>query len=176
MADKPTVVAVATYHDKAAAVADFEAVLGAHHEGEPDHVAAAVLEKGIDGKLRMDRHDTTAKNFAWGGALIGSLLAIVATPLAIVPLSLVATHGATWAGVGGIVGHFWYNIPKGELRRMSDLLELGQAALVIVAVDHAATDIEPLLQNATETIVSETEGGDVEQAYEEALAQTHRQS
>ena len=53
---------------------------------------------------------------------------------------------------------------------MSDLLESGQAALVVVAVDHQGPDIEALLQNATETIVTETDGGDVEQAYEEALA------
>ena len=45
----------------------------------------------------------------------------------------------TWAGVGGIVGYFWHNIPKRQLQRMSDLLESGQAALVVVALDHSAT-------------------------------------
>jgi hypothetical protein len=170
MAEKPTVLAVATYPDKAAAIADFEELWRLHHEGDVDHVAVAVLEKGIDGKLRIDRQDTTAKDLAWGRALVGGALVVVAAPLAIVPLSVVTTQGATWAGVGGIVGHFWHNVPKGELRRMSDLLELGQAALVIVAVDHPGTDIEALLRNATEAIVTEADGGDIEQAYEEALA------
>ena len=171
MAERPTVLAVATYPDKSAAEADFRAVWGSHREGDVDHVAAAVLEKGIDGQLRMDRHDSTAKDLACGGALVGSALAVVAAPLAIVPLSVVTTQGATWAGVFGIVGHFWHNIPKSQLLRMSDLLESGQAALVIVAVDHTETDIAALLQNATESIVIETDGGDIEQAYNEARLQ-----
>jgi uncharacterized membrane protein len=176
MADKPTVLAVASYPDKADAEADFRAVWGIHHEEEFGHVAAAVLVKGIDGELHIDRHETTATHVAWGGALIGGALAVVATPLAIAPLSVVATKDGTCAGIGGIVGHFWHHIPKSQLLRMSDLLESGQAALVVVAVDHTGTDIEALLQNASATIVTETDGGDIEQAYEEAIAQAQLSS
>ena len=102
--------------------------------------------------------------------LVGGALAIIAAPLAIVALSGVAAQGATWPGIGGVVGFFWDNVPKSQLRRMSDLLELGQAALVIVAVDRAGADIEPLLQRATDKIVAQTESGDVVRAYERALA------
>ena len=94
----------------------------------------------------------------------------MAAPLAIVALSGVAAQGATWPGIGGVVGYFWDHVPKGQLRRMSDLLELGQAALVIVAVDRAGTDIEPLLQRATDKIVVQTDSGDVVRAYDRALA------
>ena len=139
MADRPTVLGVATYPDTGSAVADLRAVSGIDRR-TVDHVAAAVLVKGLDGKLHLDRHDTTAADLAWGGALVGGALAVVAAPLAIAPLSDVATQDATWAGVGGIVGYFWHNIPKGQLLRMSDLLESGQAALVVVALDHTATD------------------------------------
>ena len=107
-----------------------------HQPGAFDLVAAAVLVKGIDGKLQVDRYDTTATHRSWGCALLGSALAVVAAPLAVVPLSGVATQDGTWAGVGGIVEHFWHNIPKGQLLRMSDLLESGQAALVVVVIDH----------------------------------------
>lgn len=171
MADKPTVLGVATYPDEDAAGADYRAVWRAHHAGGSDLVAAAVLVKGIDGKLHVDRYDTTVTQGSWGCALVGSALAVVAAPLAVVPLSGVATQNGTWAGIGGIVGHFWHNIPKSQLLRMSDVLESGQAALVIVAVDRTATDVEALLQNATTTIVAETDAGDIERAYAEALAQ-----
>ena len=111
-----------------------------------DHVAAAILVKGGDGKLHLDHHDTTAADLEWGGALVGGALAVVAAPLAIAPLSVAATRNTTWAGAGGIVGYFWHNIPKGQLLRMSDLAESGQAALVVVVLDHTATDIEALLR------------------------------
>jgi hypothetical protein len=175
MADRPTVLGVATYSDKHAAMADFRAVWAVHQEGERGLVAAAVLAKGIDGKLHLDLHDTTTTRRAWGGALVGGALAVVATPLAIAPLSVAATEDGTWAGVGGIVGHFWNNIPKHQLVRMSDLLESGQAALVVVAVDHPEAGIEALMHHATERIVTETDGGDVELAYDDALAQERQE-
>ena len=75
-----------------------------------------------------------------------------------------------------ICGYFWHNIPKGRLQQMSDLLESGQAALVVVALDHAASTIEDELRNATRAIVAETDGGDIELAFEEALAREQRPS
>jgi hypothetical protein len=149
-------------------MADFRTVLRLHHDGERDHVAAAILVKGIDGKLHLDHHDTTAAHLDWGGALVGGALAVVAAPLAIAPLSVAAAQDTTWTGVGGIVGYFWHNIPKGQLLRMSDLLESGQASLVVVVLDHPATEIEALFGNATKALVAETDGGDIELAYQQA--------
>ncbi len=151
-------------------MADFQTLLRIHQTGEGNHVAAAILVKGSDGKLHLDHHDTTAADLEWGGALVAGALAVVAAPLAIAPLSVAATRNTTWAGAGGIVGYFWHNIPKGQLLRMSDLAESGQAALVVVVLDHTATDIEALLGNATEVIVAESDGGDIELAFEEAMA------
>ena len=170
MCDRPTVLAVAVYADKASAETDVAAVWGIHRSAGSDQLAAAILEKDADGRLRIDRLESTATDPAWGGVLVGGALAIMAAPLAIVALSGVAAQGATWPGIGGVVGYFWDHVPKGQLRRMSDLLELGQAALVIVAVDRAGTDIEPLLQRATDKIVVQTDTGDVVRAYDRALA------
>ena len=36
--------------------------------GEFDHTAVAVLTKDANGKLQMERHDSTAKHLAWAGA------------------------------------------------------------------------------------------------------------
>jgi hypothetical protein len=176
LADRQTVLGVATYGDKNAAMADFRTILGLHHDGAPDHVAAAILVKDIDGRLHVDHQHTTAGHLDWGCALVGGALAVLAAPLAIVPLSVAATKDATWAGVGAIVGYFWHNIPKGQLQRMTDVLESGQAALVVVVLDHTATDIEVLLANAIEAIVAETDGGDIEVAYEEAVARDRQSS
>jgi uncharacterized membrane protein len=163
VSDQPVVLAVATYPYKDGAEQDFHAVWGVKHEGELDHVAAAVLEKDADGKLKMDRHDSTAKHLAWGGALLGGALVVLAPPLGAAALV------GTGAGAGGIVGHFWHNIPKDDLRRMGDLLEAGQAALVVVAVDHTGEDIGALLTNATSKIVLDTTRADFETAFSQAV-------
>jgi hypothetical protein len=123
------------YADKGSAETDFTAVWEIHRSAGPDQLAAAILEKDAEGRLRIDRLESTATDPAWGGVLVGGALAIMAAPLAIVALSGVAAPGATWPGIGGVVEYLWDHVPKGQLRRMSDLLELGQAALVIVAVD-----------------------------------------
>jgi uncharacterized membrane protein len=164
-ASTPLVLGVATYSSKSGAETDFNTIWGAKHEGEYDHMAVAVLTKDSHGQLEVDRHDSTAKHLAWGGALLGAALTIVAPPVGV---GVLAASGAT-AGAGGIVGHFHHNIPKDTVRQMGDLLDAGESGLMVVAVNHKGSDIEPLLSNATKKIVVDTPAGDLESAYNEAL-------
>jgi uncharacterized membrane protein len=162
MSDKPVTVAVATYPDKETAEKDYDAIRGVKHEGRLDHLAIALVVKDADGELKIDRHDSSAKHLAWGGGVLGGVLAVVSAPLGIVFLGPLAVTTAVWAGVGGLVGHFWKNIPKDDVRRMSALLDEGDAGLVIVAVNPEGTDVEALLTNASSSVVtddvSDTEG------------------
>ena len=135
MSGKPMTVAVATYADKAGAEQDYDALHGIKRQGQIDHLAVAVVAKDDKGKLHVDRHNSSAKHAAWGTGVLGSVLAVVSAPLGIVFLGPLAATGAVWAGAGGLVGHFWDNIPKDEVRRMNDILEAGQHGLVVVAVN-----------------------------------------
>jgi uncharacterized membrane protein len=161
----PLVIAVATYTSREAAVQDFHVVWDAKHEGDYDHIAVAVLTKDAQGKLQVERHDSTAKHLAWGGALLGAALTVVAPPVGV---SMLAA-GGTAAGAGGIVGHFWHNIPKDTVHDMGNLLEKGESGLLVVAVNRKGADITPLLTQAETKIVVDTVKGDLESAYEEAL-------
>jgi uncharacterized membrane protein len=169
MGDQTVVLAIATYASQAAAEKDFHAVHSVKHDGDVDHVAAAVVEKSADGKLEIDRHDSTAKHHGWEGALLGGAITVVAAPLGIQFLAPVVSTGAEWAGVAAIVGHFWYNIPKDQLRRMSNLLEADQAALVVAAVDHSREDIASLLSNATNKVVADDTQADFEADFAKAI-------
>jgi uncharacterized membrane protein len=153
VSDKPTTVAVATYRDKAGAEQDFDAVWGIKHQGQLDHLAVAVVEKTDDGSLKIDRHDTSAKHLAWGGGILGASLTVISAPLGIVFLGPLAASTAAWAGAGGLVGHFWKNIPKDQVRKLGDLLESGDFGLVIVAVNPKEAAIGDLLANASSKIV-----------------------
>ncbi len=171
MSDKPVTVAVATYADMESAEQDYDAIRGMKHQGQIDHLAIAMVVKDEDGELKIDRHDSTAKHLAWGGGVLGGVLAVVSAPLGIVFLGPLAVTTAVWAGAGGLVGHFWKNIPKDEIRRMGDLLEEGDVGLVIVAVNPQGADVESLLANAAKKVVRDDVGdpdGALEQAFETA--------
>ena len=112
---------------------DYDAVRHAKREGDFDHLAVAIVTKGADGHLDVDRHDSTAKHGAWGGALTGAAI-LVAAPAAAVGAGVVGVGTAVGvgggasvaglAGAGGLAGHFWRNIPKEKTREMGDLLDV----------------------------------------------------
>jgi uncharacterized membrane protein len=153
MSNKPSTVAVATYANKAAADLDYEAVRAVKSGGQLDHLAVAVVTKGADGKLDIDRHDSTAKHLAWGGGILGAVSTVVFAPLGIVFLGPLITNTAVYAGAGGLVGHFWHNIPKDEVRKMGELLETGDYGIIVVAVNPQGTDVGALLSNAQDKFV-----------------------
>jgi len=168
--DTPITLAVATYTDRGTAVNDFHRVMDAKSAGEFDHVAVAVLTKDRDGHVEIERHDSTAKHLAWGGAIIGGALFVLAPPLAPAALGLGGgASAAGLAGAGGIAGHFWHNVPKETTRQMSDVLESGDSGLVVVAVNPSGNGITPLLSGAQKTVIDETTKGDLEAAYNDAI-------
>lgn len=174
MSDKPMIVALATYSSVDDAEADRHAVMQAHKEGDLGHVAAAVLHKDANDKLHMDRHDTTAKHLAWGGAAVGALLGIIAPPVGLALLGSTVAAGVvidagTLAAVGGLTGHFWHNIPKKDLEEFATLLNAGDAALVVVAVDKQTEQIDATLTKAAKKAIKKYNKGDLEGAYDEAL-------
>ncbi|MGH1550817.1 hypothetical protein ACRAWB_17200 [Leifsonia poae] len=180
MSTKSTTVAVATYASRDAAVEDYEIIRGAKHQGELDHLAIAVIAKDADGSLVVDRHDSTAKHFAWGGAIIGASLLVLVPPLGITTLAAgaagagaVAGAGAL-AGAGGIIGHFYRNIPKETVERMGATLSSGQAGLLIIAVDPKGIDVGALLTNAESKVVT-TGIQDEKDAEEDALESAFEQ-
>ncbi|WP_374008456.1 hypothetical protein [Leifsonia sp. LS-T14] len=159
MSTKPTTVAVATYASRDAAVEDYEVIRGAKHQGELDHLAIAVIAKDEDGRLVVDRHDSTAKHLAWGGAIVGASLLVLVPPLGITTLAAGAagagalTSAGALAGAGGLIGHFYRNVPKDTVEEMGATLSSGQAGLLIIAVDPKGLDIGALLTNAEKKIV-----------------------
>lgn len=168
---KPSTVAVATYANKAAAEADYEAVRSAKSDGHLDHLAIAVVEKTTDGNLEIDRHDSTAKHLAWGGGILGAAATVVFAPLGIVFLGPLVANTAVYAGVGGLTGHFWKNVPKDDVRKMGETLEAGSCGLIVVAVNPEGTDVGALLASASAKHVIDgvfdTDGA-IESAFESA--------
>ena len=173
MSNKPATVAVATYADKAHADLDYDAVRGAKSDGQLDHIAIAVVTKQADGGLKIDRHDSTAKHLAWGGGILGAAATVAFAPLGIVFLGPLVANTAVYAGAGGLVGHFWKNLPKDDVRKLGDTLDAGQYGILIVALNPQGTDVGALLTNAqTKHVVDGVDDSDgaIEAAFESAGA------
>lgn len=162
MGEQAVVVAAATYTSRATAEESLRALCGEPARGPLGRLAAAIVEKGADGRLTIERHGATTSHHGPDDLLLGAVLVVLAAPVGIAFLVPVATTGNAWAGVAALVGHVWHDIPKSELRRMSDLLEAGQAALVAVAVDRAADDVRAALTDATIVVVTDGVTADLE--------------
>lgn len=153
----PITLAAARYQNRELAVEDYERVWSARKHDQFDHMAVAVLSKDANGKLDIDRHDSSTKHLAWVGAAAAVLVPGVGI--------------AAGAGVGAITGHFWHNIPKDAVREAGELLESGDAGLIVVAVNKQGTDIAPLLALAEKTSVMETVAGDLQADLDKELAE-----
>ncbi len=147
MDEHVVVMAVASYRSRVAADHDFDALWGP--AGAPDNpCTAAVLEKGADGAIAMVRHRITGSSPVRGTELLGAALIVVAAPVGILLLAPVAVTRDAWVRVAGLVDHFWRGLPRDALHRMANLVEAGQATVVVVAVDQAAQAVGDLLSRA----------------------------
>jgi hypothetical protein len=151
--DHPLSMAVASYASKSAAERDFGDVCGKQGDSL-GHVTAAIVEKGADGSLMMDRHHCAASDPSWGGHVLGAALIVLAAPLGLRFLSLVIVNRESWVAVAHVAARFWENVPRSELHRMGDLLEARQAGIVVVSVDQTKHEVGRLLGHATARIVS----------------------
>jgi uncharacterized membrane protein len=154
--------AVASYASRAAAERDFEGLCPASGGFARDQVAAALVEKGADGRLTVEDHRSAPEGLVCGTALLGGALIVVAAPLGVIFLVPVLAATTTWAGVGALVAHLWNNIPKGDIRHMSDLVEAAQSALVVVALDRTIDQVKPLLGSASSSVVTDIGPADLE--------------
>ena len=74
----PMVIAGARSASRDDAVEAFEIVRGARRQRESGHMDVAMLTKNAASELQAERHDSTARHFAYGGALLGAALVSVA--------------------------------------------------------------------------------------------------
>jgi uncharacterized membrane protein len=169
----PLVIAGARYPNKRDAVTDFHIVWGARREGAFEHISVAVLSKDATGELEVERHNSTTKPMAWSGAVLGAALVVIAPPTGVA--ALVAGGGAM-AGAGALVGHFWKAVDRERIDEVGELLRAGEAGLLVIAVNRKGTDITPLLVNAEGSVIIETVAGDLDAAFELALAKADRRS
>jgi uncharacterized membrane protein len=133
---------IGTYPSEAAARDDYEVVKGLHAAGAVGTYDAAVVTKDFAGKVHVNKDEMATRHGAWGGAAVGAVVGILFPP-AIIGTAIVG------AAVGGVGGHLWRGMSRADVKELGEIIDDGQAALLIVgeskvqqAVDKAALKAE----------------------------------
>jgi uncharacterized membrane protein len=75
-----TFVFAGAYESEADAQLDYEAIKELHAAGVIGGYDAAVIRKGDDGKVHVNKDETSTRKGAWGGAVVGAVVGILFPP------------------------------------------------------------------------------------------------
>jgi uncharacterized membrane protein len=131
-----------TYPDQAQARGDYQVVKDLHSLGAVGTYDAAVVTKDNRGKVHVNKDEMATRHGAWGGAAAGAAIGLLFPP-SIIGTALVG------AAVGGVSGHLWRGMSRADVKDLGEVIDDGQAALVVVgeskvqqALDKAALKAE----------------------------------
>jgi uncharacterized membrane protein len=157
---------IGTYPDEAAARADYEVVKDLHAAGAVGTYDAAVVTKDGSGKVHVNKDEMATRHGAWGGAAVGALVGILFPP-AIIGTAVVG------AAVGGVGGHLWRGMSRSDVKEFGDLIDEGQAALVIVGESKLQELVDKAGLKAEKRIAKELDVSpkDVDKAVQEAATE-----
>jgi uncharacterized membrane protein len=163
MSDRPVFIYAATYADRVDAVADYDSLLELHAAKLVGTYDVAVIFKDDDGKVHVHKHEKPTQHGAWGGIAVGALVGILFPPSII---------GAAAVGglVGGVGAHLRKGISRGDAKELGELLEGGQAALIVIGESRLEEQLEEALARAERSIEKEIDADakELERELEEA--------
>ena len=116
---------IGTYPSEMSARDDYEIVKDLHAAGAVGTYDASVVTKDDNGKVHVNKDETSTRHGAWGGAAVGAVVGILFPP------SLIGS-AVVGAGIGGVGGHLWKGMSRSDVKEFGELIDAGQAALVIV--------------------------------------------
>ena len=128
---------IGTYASEVDARADYDIVKDLHSLGAVGTYDAAVVTKDDMGKVHVNKDETTTRHGAWGGAGVGALVGILFPP------SIIGS-AVVGAAIGGVSGHLWKGMSRADVKEFGDVIDAGEAALVIVG----ETTIESYVEKA----------------------------
>ena len=131
MSDKPVFLYLGQYNDPAVAKDDLEIVRQLHNDGVIGTYDAAVAIKEADGKVKIHKWEKPTQHGAWTGLAVGAVVGVIFPP------SIIGS--AVVGGVaGGLIGHFWRGMSRKDIHELGELLDAGQALLIVVGRDKVA--------------------------------------
>ena len=157
---------IGTYPSEAAARDDYDVVKDLHASGAVGTYDAAVVTKDDAGKVHVNKDEMATRHGAWGGAAVGAVVGILFPP-AIIGTALVG------AAIGGVGGHVWRGMSRSDVKELGDVIDDGQAALVIVGESKVEQAVEKAGLKAEKHVAKELDVSpkDIDKAVQEAAGE-----
>ena len=122
---------IGTYPSEAGARADYDIVKDLHTVDVVGTYDAAVITKDSSGKVHVNKDEMATRHGGWGGAAAGAVVGILFPP-AIIGTALVG------GAIGAVSGHLWRGISRSDVKELGELLDDGEAALLVVGANTLA--------------------------------------
>ena len=128
---------IGTYPSEAAARADYDVVKDLHSVDVIGTYDAAVITKDATGKVHVNKDEMATRHGGWGGAAAGAVVGMLFPP-ALIGSALVG------GAIGAASGHLWRGLSRSDVKELGELIDAGQAALLVVG----ASNLEKALDEA----------------------------
>jgi len=128
VSDKPVFLYIGVYSDPAMARADLDVVHDLHSGRIIGTYDAAVAVKEPDGSITVEKHERPTQHGAWTGIAAGAVIGLIFPPSII---GMAALGGVA----GGLIGHFRSGMSRSDVEELGELLDTGQAALIVLSRD-----------------------------------------
>jgi uncharacterized membrane protein len=157
---------IGTYPDEATARGDYDAIKDLHFAGAIGTYDAAVVTKDAKGKVHVNKDETATRHGAWGGAAAGALVGIL------FPVGVIGA-AAAGAAVGGVSGHLWRGLSRSDVKEFGDLIDAGQAALVVVGESTLLDALDKAELHAEKQVTKDLDvsGSDIDAAVKDAATE-----
>ena len=162
MSDRPVFIYAATYADRTDAFADYEGLLDLHAAKLVGTYDVALIVKDDDGKVHVSKHEKPTQHGAWGGIAVGAVVGILFPPSVI--------------GAAVVGGHLRKGMSRGDAKELGELLDGGEAALIVIGESRVEEELDKALTHAEKSIEKEIDADskefkrELEQAEKEAAA------
>jgi len=108
-----------------------------------DDIADA--ESDYEGQVRVHKTEKPTQHGAWTGIAVGAVAGILFPPAII--------GGAA----GGVAGHLWRGMSRGDLKELGEALDEGQAAVIVIGESRIDEQIAKATRRASKVLAKEVD-------------------
>jgi uncharacterized membrane protein len=155
-----------TYPSEVVARADYDVVKDLHSVDVVGTYDAAVITKDEKGKVHVNKDEMATRHGAWGGAAAGAVVGMLFPP-ALIGSALVG------GAIGATGGHLWRGLSRSDVKELGDLIDTGQAALLVVGASNLEQALDEAELSAEQSVAKQLDvsTADVDAAVKDAASQ-----